>query len=58
MNNNYISYCTHCEQQIVVCGLCGMNTCSGGYGEINGEPCPQCPTAYLYYENLYKNENT
>jgi hypothetical protein len=46
------SYCDHCERQVVICGKCGNNTCSGGYGEVIGpEPgtlmtCDACPSAY------------
>ena len=41
-----VSYCDHCEREIVMCGLCGMNTCSGGYGEVDGKDCPECINAY------------
>jgi hypothetical protein len=43
---NYKSYCEHCEREVFICGKCGMNTCSGGYGEVNGIKCDQCPSAY------------
>ena len=33
---------------MVLCNVCGQNTCSGGYGEVNGERCTSCPDAYAY----------
>lgn len=31
---------------MIVCPECGMNCCSGGYGQVGGEDCPRCPQAY------------
>lgn len=46
MSPNYKAYCEHCEREVAICGKCGMNTCSGGYGEVDGIRCDQCPSAY------------
>ncbi len=27
-----------------------MNTCSGGYGDVDGEKCTVCPQAYAIHE--------
>lgn len=43
---NTLSYCTLCERDMVLCGVCGNNTCNGGYGEVNGVDCKNCPSAY------------
>ncbi len=43
---NTLSYCGLCERIMVLCGVCGNNTCNGGYGEVNGVDCPNCPSAY------------
>ncbi len=43
---NTLSYCTLCKRDVVLCGVCGNNTCNGGYGEINGSRCKNCPSAY------------
>lgn len=32
---------------VTICGKCGNNTCNGGYGEIDGKDCDQCPSAYI-----------
>jgi hypothetical protein len=50
---NYIAYCHHCEQDVMICGKCGNNTCNGGYGEIDGVQCDQCPQAYKEYMEMY-----
>lgn len=58
--NNYITYCTHCGTDVVICGKCGNNCCNGGYGEIFTEVpgvmkvCDQCPSAYLMQDEQYK----
>jgi hypothetical protein len=39
-------YCDECEVWMVVCGTCGNNCCNGGYGEVDGKPCPDCESAY------------
>ena len=40
---------------MVRCGTCNNNCCSGGSGEVNGEPCPDCDDAYniqhMYHED-------
>lgn len=43
---NYKLYCPHCEREVVICGKCGNNSCNGGYGQIEGVECDQCPSAY------------
>lgn len=38
---------------MVRCPKCGMNCCSGGYGKLkNGKPCPICPLAYQYQDDV------
>lgn len=44
--NHYWKYCGHCERDVVICGVCGNNSCNGGYGEVDGELCVACPSAY------------
>lgn len=44
---HFVSYCEHCERQVVICGKCGNNTCNGGYGTLpDGSTCDACPEAY------------
>jgi len=55
-----IDYCDHCKHHIVLCGECGMNTCSGSYGPWamylkDGEnipECKSCPEAYELSHNF------
>ena len=54
--NNYRSYCEHCQSDVIICGKCGNNTCNGGYGEVDGVQCDQCPSAYQQYSNTTMNE--
>lgn len=59
MKDHYWDYCHLCEHDVVICGKCGNNTCNGGYGEINGEECDACPSAYeLYLGNVKGNETS
>lgn len=44
------SWCGGCGY-MVLCGTCGMNTCSGGSGEVGGEPCPDCSEAYQIHKH-------
>lgn len=39
-------YCGHCEGDAIKCGMCGNNCCNGGHGTVDGQPCPQCDSAY------------
>ena len=56
-----ISYCNHCETHIILCGECGMNTCSATYGPWarhlkGGEDIPECkscPEAYKLTDRLH-----
>jgi hypothetical protein len=41
-----LDYCHLCEADMVRCGTCGNNCCSGGYGTINGVQCIDCSDAY------------
>jgi len=50
MNHEW-SYCKLCEHDVVICGKCGNNTCNGGYGEVDGEECDACESAYKMYLN-------
>ena len=54
---NYKAYCQQCEQDVIICGKCGNNTCNGGYGVLaNGETCDECPNAYEQ-QGLIDHEN-
>lgn len=46
MTKHRWDYCDLCEINIVLCGTCGNNTCNGGYGEVDGKECSDCPYAY------------
>jgi hypothetical protein len=53
-----LDYCDGCETEMVTCGTCGNNCCNGGYGEINGAKCPDCPAAYDaqdFIQKFYKS---
>ncbi len=58
MVDHKLSYCDHCEMEIIVCGTCGNNCCNGGHGEVIGpEPgttmeCPDCNSAYELHIKL------
>ncbi len=57
MSDHYWSYCNLCETNMVICGTCGNNCCNGGYGQINGKQCPDCPFAYqLQSEGLEEED--
>jgi hypothetical protein len=57
MKEHYWHYCNHCEHDVVICGECGNNTCNGGYGEVDGEECGSCPSAYdLYLGTMNKKK--
>lgn len=48
---HFWSYCSHCEDTMVVCGKCGNNCCNGGHGEMApGLQCDACPSAYEMQE--------
>ena len=55
MTKNYKAYCQQCEQDVIICGKCGNNTCNGGYGEVDGVQCDQCPQAYEDYMEMYND---
>lgn len=46
MTEHTFSYCELCERHVVICGKCGNNTCNGGKGQVDGEPCDACASAY------------
>lgn len=49
-------YCELCDRQVVYCGRCGMNTCSGGYGTLpDGQTCDACPSAYQMDQDALSN---
>jgi hypothetical protein len=51
MNEHYWEYCEHCECDVVICGGCGLNQCSGGSN------CDRCDEAYeIMIKGLKKNE--
>lgn len=51
MKGHYWNYCHLCGHEVVICGECGNNTCNGGYGEVDGEECGSCQSAYDLYLN-------
>ena len=53
-SKHIVDYCSARERQIVRCGTCDNNCCNGGYGEISGATCPDCPEAYDMDELLWK----
>ena len=59
--NKYEHRWGQCEQcgEIVICGKCGMNTCSGGYGRLpDGSICDACPSAYdMMFQASEKKEH-
>lgn len=44
-------YCPTCNVMTVICWKCGNNCCNAGRGEVNGEKCNVCPSAYEYMKN-------
>lgn len=48
-----VIHCSLCDRDVVICPTCGNNTCNGGYGEIDGEDCPDCPSAYEESKRLF-----
>lgn len=54
MTEHYWDDCQLCGRT-VICGVCGNNTCNGGYGEVDGETCTACESAY---EMMYAGEDT
>lgn len=43
-------WCSQCESSCILCPVCGMNTCSGGYGDgPDGKKCTTCPLAYDFH---------
>jgi len=50
-----LTFCKHCDRYMHICWKCGNNTCNGGYGEINGEPCTECESAYEETSKFYKS---
>ena len=51
---NKVEYCSFCQTITVICGTCGMNSCSGGSGEDpeTGMTCLDCPQAALEASEL------
>lgn len=48
-----IEWCDTCKSLYIRCPMCGMNTCSGGYGEDKkGCKCSVCPIAYDIHNAL------
>ena len=50
------AFCDHCDHDVVLCGKCGNNTCNGGHGEVDGNPCDACDSAYELYLNTMNNK--
>lgn len=47
-------WCEVCERYFLRCPECRNNACNGGYGEVDGEPCPICPSVYDLQEEKWK----
>lgn len=46
IQNHHWKYCEHCRVWMVVCGVCGNNTCNAGTGRtVKGVDC-DCEDAY------------
>lgn len=59
MNSKHIlTHCNLCEEDTVVCATCGNNCCNGGYGEVNGQKCPDCPEAYDHQDVVRKDPDS
>lgn len=50
-----IKYCKLCMGYFIECPDCGNNTCNGGSGEINGEPCTTCLKMYKIVDVIETN---
>lgn len=44
-------FCEHCDHDVVICSVCGNNTCNAGHGTFNGLECTDCESAYTLYLN-------
>lgn len=55
MTEHRWEYCDLCEHEVVICGKCGNNSCNGGSGTVDGEPCDECDSAYELYIDRYNN---
>jgi hypothetical protein len=54
---HYWSYCELCRRAMVVCGICGNNTCNGAEGKLkNGLSCHGCKQAYKKEKLEWKKE--
>lgn len=43
---------------MVICATCGNNCCNGGYGEGDGQKCPDCPEAYDHQDASWKDNSS
>lgn len=51
MSDEYVwKWCELCRTGYIECPKCGNNCCNGGYGEVDGETCDKCESAYEYQE--------
>jgi hypothetical protein len=39
---------------MIICPKCGNNTCNAGYGEVDGQKCDICPSAYEYQDKHWE----
>ena len=46
------TYCALCQGAVVLCRMCGNNSCNGGRGEVDGSPCPECPESWKIAETI------
>lgn len=48
-----LSYCTHCDTEMVRCATCGNYGCNGGSGYVDGPRCPDCPDSWVAQDAYY-----
>lgn len=51
-----LAWCGMCGD-MVLCAVCGNNCCNGGYGEIDGQKCSDCPEAYEHQAAFWKDQS-
>lgn len=51
-----LSFCSHCECDMIVCADCGNNCCNGGTGDVDGKRCG-CEEAYAHQDAYWKDRS-
>jgi len=49
-------WCPMCKAPYIECPKCKNNTCSAGFGEVDGKTCQVCNLAYQYAHLCYDND--